>query len=186
MNYPEYFNYLRSRSRLALIYRRLFLYPLLCIYLKDRALDIGCGIGDMLQFRKNTIGVDINPNNIAWCQKKGLNAILIDHEKLPFQNGYFSSALMDNVLEHITDPMVLLSEVHRVLKDRGRLVVGVPGRLGFKIDQDHKVFYDEATLIHKLSLTRFSLIKLLHVPFRSSWLDKKLPQYCRYGIFQKI
>lgn len=185
MDHLTYFNYLRQRSGLGLIYRRLWLYPLLCRYLAGLALDVGCGIGDMLQFRKNSIGVDINPYNIDWCRKKGLKAYLMENNQLPFEDGAFRSALVDNVLEHIIEPKDLLNEIHRVLTKKGRLIVGVPGRQGYAKDTDHKVFYDESLLMEKLSSARFSLIKMLYTPFRSSLMEKRMPQYCLYGVFEK-
>lgn len=60
----QYFQYLKSRSFLGNIYRKYYLYPKLGRYLKCWLLDIGCGIGDILVFRSNSVGVDINPLDV--------------------------------------------------------------------------------------------------------------------------
>ena len=60
-DYQDYFNYLRGRSRLGLLYRKYWLYPRLNKYLYGDVLDVGCGVGDLLSFRPSTIGVDVNP-----------------------------------------------------------------------------------------------------------------------------
>lgn len=185
MDSQEYFKYLQQRSRFGLLYRRFFLYPILCRHLSGLTLDVGCGIGDMLQFRKNTIGVDINSNNVQWCHSKGLNAVLIKNNQLPFQDGAFNSAIMDNVLEHILDPTELLSEIHRVLEDGAAFLVGVPGKLGFIKDQDHKTFYGDKKLKRRLLQSNFSFVRLFYTPFKSHWVEQKMPQYCLYGVFQK-
>jgi ubiquinone/menaquinone biosynthesis C-methylase UbiE len=56
-----YFEYLMRRSFLGDLYRRYVLYPRLNLHLNGKVLDVGCGIGDMLSYRKNTVGLDVNP-----------------------------------------------------------------------------------------------------------------------------
>jgi len=106
------------RSRLSGVYRRYFLYPRICHRLHGRTVDVGCGIGDFLQFRPNTIGVDINAHTVAYCKARGLDARLMEPDVLPFEDASFDSALMDNVLEHIAEPAALLRELRRVLRGR--------------------------------------------------------------------
>lgn len=181
----EYFRYLVKRSFLGGIYRRNFLYPILSKYLRGRTIDIGCGIGDMLAFRPNTVGVDINSFNVTHCQARGGNAFLMEPDFIPFEHATFDSALLDNVLEHIIDPKPLLGEVFRVLRSNGRFVVGVPGVRGFSSDPDHKRFYDEEALISSLKEANFSFVDMIHMPFKSRLLDQRMRQYCLYGVFQR-
>jgi SAM-dependent methyltransferase len=185
-SHESYFEYLKTRSLTGLFYRRLYLYPKLCRHLDGRVLDVGCGLGDMLTFRPNTVGVDINSRVVEWCKAKGLDAKLMQPDALPFQSGTFSSIVLDNVLEHLLAPGPLLSEIHRVLTTGGRLVVGVPGRRGYDADTDHKVFYNEIFLTKKLAEYDFVCQKMLHMPLRCPWLSHYLPQYCIYGIFTRI
>ena len=142
----EYFNHLKQRSFLGFLYDKLFLYPKLCKSLRGLTLDVGCGIGDMLSFRSKTIGVDINQYNIDFCQRRNLDAILITPETIRFDDNTFDSVLLDNVLEHIQSPDLLIQEIRRVLKPGGTFLVGVPGIEGYKCDVDHKVYYDEFIL----------------------------------------
>ncbi len=65
-NFEAYLAYLKNCSKLGLLYRRHWLYPRLCCYLRGRVLDVGCGIGDFVAFRPETVGVDINPVTVAW------------------------------------------------------------------------------------------------------------------------
>jgi SAM-dependent methyltransferase len=185
MDHDVYFDYLRGRSLLALAYRRLYLYPRLCRHLHGRALDVGCGIGDMLAFRPDTVGVDINPRLVAWCISRGLDAKPMDSDSLPFGAASFDSAIMDNVLEHIAHPDTLLREIHRVLVSGGRLLVGVPGEHAFSLDPDHKVYYDEEALRRTMSGAGFERVALLYAPFHSEWLNRHMSQYCLYGVFRR-
>jgi len=180
-----YFQYLRGRSRLALAYRRLYLYPRLCRHLRGRALDVGCGIGDMLAFRPETVGVEVNPRAVAWCRAQGLDARQSAPQSLPFGPAEFDSAILDNVLEHLAEPQPLLREIHRVLISGATLIVGVPGERGFAADPDHKVYYDERKLQQALESAGFRSMRTQHFPLRAQWLSRSLAQYCIYGVFTR-
>ena len=186
VDHDEYFEYLTRRSRLGALYREYWLYPRLARRLSGKALDVGCGIGDMLRHRDNTVGVDISPLTVAFCNSRGAKAVLMQSDKLPFASGEFDSVLMDNVLEHIPAPERLLSEVHRVLRPNGRLLVGVPGARGWASDPDHKIFYDESTLPACMEAAQFKQGESFHTPlWRSAWLGQHLRQYCLYGLFAR-
>lgn len=181
----DYFDYLRKRSTLAWLYRRVWLYPRLCRHLAGTVLDIGCGIGDLLAFRQGTIGTDINPRAVEWCRARGHKAELMTPDVLPFGAAEFDGVVLDNVLEHLEDPTALLAEARRVLRPGGRMLIGVPGRRGYASDPDHKVFYDDAALVAVMASSGFGLLRLLPMPFGSSWLDAHMRQYCVYGVFRR-
>lgn len=185
--HDEYFEYLKTRRRLGTIYRRYLLYPKLARRLKGRSLDVGCGIGDMLAYHRNITGVDINPRTVGFCQARGLVAILMKPDELPFGDRAFNSVLMDNVLEHVLEPDRLLAEVRRVLTPGGHALVGVPGIRGWACDADHKVFYDEASLGIRMRTAGFEPVEVFFMPFgRSDWLNRHLRQYCLYGLFARV
>ena len=180
-----YGEYLMRRSRLGGVYRRQFLYPRICDRLRGLTLDVGCGIGDFLRFRPGTVGVDVNPHTVAYCQSRGLEARLMEPDVLPFGDASFDSALMDNVLEHIAAPGALLRELRRVLRPGGLLLIGVPGVLGWACDSDHKVHYDERSLDATLRAGDFSPVGTFYAPlWRSAWLSRHLRQYCVFGLFR--
>jgi SAM-dependent methyltransferase len=139
----------------------------------------------MLAFRPNTIGVDINPRTIDWCRARGLDAMLMQPDVLPFQDGAFTGVLLDNVLEHLLVPEPLLSEIHRVLKVGGTLVVGVPGKRGYDAAPDHKTHYDESALTQKLLESNFVCRRLFHMPLASNRLSSRMSQDCIYGVFSR-
>jgi SAM-dependent methyltransferase len=170
---------------MAWLYRKYWLYPRICHHLFGTVLDVGCGIGDFLAFRQDTVGTDINPRSINWCRGNGHHVEPMLPDALPFQNEAFDGVVIDNVLEHIADPFPLLAEVYRVLRSGGKAVIGVPGRRGYASDTDHKVFYDEELLVFTMIRSGFRLRRLLPMPFKSSWLDARLRQYCLYGVFQR-
>ena len=183
----HYYNHLRSRSALASLYRNFLLYPKLHWYLHGKILDIGCGLGDFLNYCKRAEGVDINPLAVEFCLSRGLSAHLMEKDTLPFKDSSFDSIVMDNVIEHIENPKKLLSEISRVLKVGGVLIIGVPGALGFLSDPDHKIFYDEDSLTFLVEKFEFKRKDIFYMPImKSTWLSKSFRQYCIYSIFIKI
>lgn len=180
----EYFSYLTSRSVFGSLYRKWWLYPKINKHLTGLTLDIGCGIGDMLAFRPGTVGTDINEHTVKFCAERGFVAELMQPDTLPFTDRKFDSVLLDNVLEHIENPIPLLGEISRVLKKGGKLVVGVPGTRGWRSDPDHKIEYCEDSLINCLVDAGFEHLNTFFTPtHRSEWISKNIRQYCIYATF---
>jgi SAM-dependent methyltransferase len=183
--HEDYFVYLRGRSLSGLVYRKLWLYPRLRRLVKGRVLDVGSGIGDFLANRPGTVGVDVNPLLVEWCRGRGLDAFVMKDGALPFPDRSFDAVMLDNVLEHIAEPLPLLAEIRRVLLPDGVVVVGVPGVKGFAADPDHKVFYDEQSLTRVLERSSFTCTRVLHMPIDWRFLSRRLRQYCLYGVFRR-
>lgn len=178
----HYFEYLQSRSLIGEIYRKYYLYPKINRYLKGKLLDVGCGIGDMLVYRPNSIGVDINQLHVEFCKQRGCDVYEMPIDKLPFEDESFDSVLLDNVLEHILDPAPLLTEIKRVMRKDAVLLIGVPGVKGQSADSDHKVFYDEVSLKSLADKLGFNINLMLHSPlWKSDYLSKTVRQYCVYS-----
>ena len=110
----EYYEYLRKRSLLALVYRRFYLYPKLNAYLTGKILDVGCGIGDFVRSNPNVIGVDISPQCVSFCKSEGLDVHLMSSNRIPFDSNTYDSVVLDNVLEHLLQPHELLGEINNV------------------------------------------------------------------------
>jgi SAM-dependent methyltransferase len=49
-------------------------------------------------------------------------------ERIPYPDDTFDVVFADNVLEHLTDPLKVFSEVHRVLRPGGRFLAKTPNR----------------------------------------------------------
>lgn len=183
--YADYFDSLIRRKRAGLWYRNIWLYPRMCRHMRGRVLDVGCGIGDMVSYRTQTVGVDLNARAVAYCRSRGLSVQQMEPDRLPFPDAEFDGAVLDNVLEHLQQPEPLLSEIHRVLRSGASFVVGVPGESGFASDPDHKRHYPETELIHCIRSAGFEPSTVFHQPFRSRLLDRHFRYYAIYGVFQR-
>lgn len=75
---------------------------------------------------ENVHSVEINPNLVeAAKQKLKLNNVSTDVTKLPAN--HFDIVISNMVFEHLYDPVSLVNtELHRILKDDGRLVFTIP------------------------------------------------------------
>jgi SAM-dependent methyltransferase len=139
----------------------------------------------MVNFRADTVGVDINPKAVAYCRSRGLAVQQMEADRLPFADAEFEGAVLDNVLEHLERPEPLLAEVRRVLRSGADFLVGVPGEEGYVRDPDHKRHYPEPALIRCIQSAGFEPSKVFHQPFRSRYLDRRFRYYTIYGVFRR-
>jgi SAM-dependent methyltransferase len=91
-----------------------------------RVLDAGAGEGQYCRhFRKTRyVGVDLGVGDAAWDYGK-LDAVC-DLNALPFGEGAFDAALNVVTLEHLRDPQLALTEISRVLRQGGELLLVAP------------------------------------------------------------
>ena len=97
---------------------------------RPRILDVGCGTGAnllMLSQFGDAEGVDISEDALEFCRERGLaNVKLGAAEKLPYDDGTFDLVTALDVVEHLDDDLSGLSEMRRVLRPGGRVLLFVP------------------------------------------------------------
>ncbi|PIT93327.1 MAG: hypothetical protein COU06_00415 [Candidatus Harrisonbacteria bacterium CG10_big_fil_rev_8_21_14_0_10_38_8] len=93
-------------------------------------LDVGCGSGSsmltMKNLRWNVVGIDFDKKAVKNARSNGLTVHegwLTDQK---FPDNHFDRIIMNHVIEHISDPVALLAECHRILKPGGVLVAITP------------------------------------------------------------
>lgn len=190
-NYKDYYAHLTRISLIGKSYKRFIVSPLLYLCTKkfgNQIAEIGSGVGSGLigAFPKKVMGLEINPKAVDYCQSIGLNVKLIQEDRpYPVNDHSVDVSVMDNVLEHLEKPSFTLSECSRITRNKGGLVVAVPGVKGYACDDDHKVFYDEDGLknIHP----DWTLCFTFSTPFliKSTWLSKIMRQYCLVAVYKK-
>ena len=72
-------------------------------------------------------GLDPSDKAINYCKSKGLKAEISNLEKLDiFGNIKFDFIIMNNVLEHLRDPISIIKKVKYFLRKNGVLFIEVP------------------------------------------------------------
>jgi SAM-dependent methyltransferase len=72
--------------------------------------------------------VDGNPAYLAQAKELGLNTLHhdIEHEDLPYENGFFDAVFCGEIIEHMWDTDRFLEQIERVLAPGGCLVLTTP------------------------------------------------------------
>lgn len=98
-----------------------------------RILDVGCGNANLFSMlpdgKYELHGIDFCENMIAEALMKCGNKAefkVADAEKLPFDDDSFDVIVCNASFHHYVRPGAVLEEMHRVLKDGGRLLIGDP------------------------------------------------------------
>lgn len=118
-----------------------------------KVLELGCGAGQFIREIKkirpelDCYGCDISQHAIAIAKQvnDGVSYGLSDENKSPYADNFFDAVLIFDVLEHVANPGLILSEVNRVLKSGGVFYSFVP------CEADLLSFWN---LLHNLGLKR--------------------------------
>ncbi len=107
---------------------------------KDKVvLDIGCGAAGKTIFYaskgvKKIIGVEIlskyKQEAIELAKNNGMEDIFefvsADASNTPFEDEYFDTIIMNDAMEHVDEPEMVLKECYRILKKDGKLYLNFP------------------------------------------------------------
>jgi SAM-dependent methyltransferase len=97
---------------------------------RPRILDVGCGTGaNLLMLSKygDAEGVDVSEDALAFCRDRGLEKVKLGAgEELPYEDGTFDLVTAFDVVEHMDDDLAGLTEMRRVLRPGGRVLLFVP------------------------------------------------------------
>ena len=156
---------------------------------RGNLLEVGSGLGFLLHFFKEDgwITTGVEPDSLC-CQHAraifGLNVIAGTLPNANCQADSYDVALMMHVIEHVPDPCQTLSELFRMLRPGGILVVETPryDTLTFKLlghrersvlCEGHVYFFTTSTLERIAQKVGFSVLRRAYVG-RSLTLDRLL------------
>lgn len=102
-------------------------------------LDAGCGEGITLEKLtglypdRRVVGIDTEPENLEICRQHHLQVQAGSLYALPFDDASLDTVLFSEVIEHLDLPDKALSEIYRVLRPGGRVIVIFPNDRTFML-----------------------------------------------------
>lgn len=142
-----------------------------------KILDVGCGLGFLLSGVNNNFdkyGVEVSALACETAKNycKIFNGLLEDAH---FENEQFDVVVLYHVIEHVESPENLITEIKRVLKKGGTLIIGTPNFDCFvakKFKDNFRLLNDKThiRLFSDKSMKKFLIdygftVKKVHFPF---------------------
>jgi ubiquinone/menaquinone biosynthesis C-methylase UbiE len=87
--------------------------------------EVGVGTGRFAKPLKLDVGLDISLQMLRIAKRRGVEVVRGDAIALPFKNGIFDAVYLIFTFCFLRDPERSLSEVYRILKNNGKLVLCV-------------------------------------------------------------
>lgn len=139
-----------------------------------RILDIGCGSGgafSMLQKYGEVFGLDISPQALEFCRRKGFRNVAL--MKGFYDTGYKDHSVdlvtLFDALEHFEDDGRAIREARRILRREGFILLSVPAFRFLWSDLDdanhHFRRYTRKELDEKLRREGFEVVKSSYIFF---------------------
>lgn len=103
-----------------------------------KVLDFGCGYGPLskvlYELGAKVYGIDLDKHKLQLAKKlcpREINFRLSGKKKILFNDGFFDAAVLFDVIEHLDNPKDILSEVRRVVRKEGQVLVEFSPFYGF-------------------------------------------------------
>ena len=150
-----------------------------------RVLDVGCGFGESLGYHRargcDAHGVEADANILRVAERYGLNVRHGLFDASNYTPDSFDVVTLDQVIEHVAEPRVVLLGVHRVLRPGGTLVLSTPNANGWGAKlfgqrwihwhaPYHLQFFSRASMTRTAEQTGFVVVSCYTVT-NSAWLD---------------
>jgi len=158
-------------------------------------LDVGTSTGTNLRLLRDlgfhsVVGLDASEDAIAFCAAKGLGRVRLgDVTRMPFENAEFSLVLATDIIEHVDDDLAALSEIYRVLRPGGSVLITVPAFMSLWGLQDdvsrHKRRYRKSQLLERIRSCGFVPIDAFYfnyLLFSPIWTARQLMKWVKPSI----
>lgn len=110
--------------------------PFFPLFKEDTVLNIGCGEGQQAIIYKDAfkrmVGIDINQSRLNTAKilmeqyvVKNFGTICANVENIPLDEK-FDKAIAIDIIEHVINPERAITEIHRLLKEGGKLLITFP------------------------------------------------------------
>ena len=162
---------------------------------KQNILDFGCGVGDFLHYAQQNgwevTGCDLSEDARKIASEKLGKTVVTPEEIFALPHSTFDIITMWHVLEHIDNLRYQTEQLHRLLKDNGRLVIAVPNYMSYDAQyyKDKWAAYDvprHLNHFHKESLQnvfkgKFELEKIYPLKWDAFYISMMSENYIGRG-----
>lgn len=158
----------------------------------QKLLSIGCSTGDIetlfLKLGLLVHGIDASPIALKIAQQKGIETVEGDiTEPFPYRDESFDFVFAGEVIEHVMHTRDFLSEIHRVLKPQGRVIITTPNlariedRMRFLLGKSpkHTTPIHDYLYLHIRPFTLDSLERALE--FTGFAVERRASNYVYFG-----
>jgi dolichol-phosphate mannosyltransferase len=103
-------------------------HEIICAWARGagKTLDVGCGSSIILQSINDVVGLDILHNKLRYMRRYGVPLVRGSTFALPVRDQSFDCVISSQVIEHIPYDESIFSELRRVLRPGGLLILGTP------------------------------------------------------------
>jgi 2-polyprenyl-3-methyl-5-hydroxy-6-metoxy-1,4-benzoquinol methylase len=155
-----------------------------------KLLDIGCGSGvfikELNSLGWDSYGTEIDKVAVESAKKAGLKVFCGELADALFPENFFDVVTIKHVIEHVHSPKAVLSEINRIMKTNGTLVITTPnfacyethvfGRFWSSFDVPrHIYFFSFETLQRLLKSNGFEIEKV-------DWLNYTITNSLRHSL----
>ena len=119
-------------------------------------MEIGVGTGRFASALGIGCGIDLSEKMLEIARKRGIDVRVGSGEKLPFEDSVFDYVAIIITICFVENPIKVFTEAKRVLKKRGRIILGIVDRdsfLGRFYQKKRSAFYKEAKFFGVEELT---------------------------------
>lgn len=159
------------------LWEHIYRYKFALKYTRGKdVLDIACGEGYgsaslLAAGAKSVIAVDIDPETVKYAKAKyKIDARVGDASSIPIANSSVDVVVSFETIEHITEPQVFISEVARVLRPGGCLIISTPNLDIYNPGREPK-----HNPFHCSEMTEDEFIKTVKMKFNKIKIYSQLP-----------
>ncbi|PCK10086.1 MAG: hypothetical protein COA42_00380 [Alteromonadaceae bacterium] len=151
-------------------------------------IDVGAGNGIFAQAAQESeifnsvIACDLSDKCINSCAEKGLEVF---HGPVGNYDGSASLITMNDLIEHVPDPLKLLQECHSTLNDDGMLMLSTPNGRGFDFlllgektqnvtPPEHLQYFNPSSMTTLLERAGFEVLEVTTPGVLDVWIIKSL------------